>query len=105
MTSDQRNGRPILPKERLKHGAYYRGRGMNTTVARWNGVENVFYHWRNKSGWIFIATLPHPGDGQPPFDVFRVVEEMDKPPFVIPFDRHAENEQFNGDPEDIEDPE
>ena len=43
-THDEFTGRPILPKDQLKHGRYYKGRCRNATVARWYANEQQFYH-------------------------------------------------------------
>src|SRR5437016_13085188 len=34
--TDELTGRPILPKYRLGHGHYYKGRCHYATIARWN---------------------------------------------------------------------
>ena len=89
-THDEITGRPILPKDQLKHGRFYKGRCRNSTVARWNAEENCFYHWREKFGNIFIETIKYPTDETEPWwDVFDVVEELPKPKFEIPFSRDA----------------
>ena len=75
---------PKIPKEQLKHGAYYNGRCRNATVARWNGDEQQFYHWRTKFGTTFIETIKCPEDEQR-FDVFVTYEENLAPEKEIPF--------------------
>jgi uncharacterized protein (DUF433 family) len=89
-THDEVSGRPILPKDRLVHGRYYKGRCRNATVARWNSEKQKFYHWREKFGRIYIETIKYPTDEREPWwDVFDVVEEVPNPRFEIPFDHEA----------------
>jgi hypothetical protein len=96
---DEFTGRPILPKDQLVHGVYYKGRCRNATIARWNGVENCFYHWREKFGRIYIETVKYPTDVvEPWWDVFDVIEELPNPKFEIPFDEDA---VFAGNREDL----
>ncbi len=98
-THDYFTGRPILPKDRLVHGRFYKGRCRNATVARWNADENCFYHWREKFGRIYIERITYPTDADEPwFDVFDVIEELPKPKFGIPFDREA---TFSGNRDDL----
>ena len=88
-THDEFIGRAILPKDRLKHGAFYKGRCRNSTIARWDG--SVFWHWREKFGRIYIETIRYPTDAEEPWwDVFDVVEELPNCRFEIPFDQDAE---------------
>ena len=76
-THDEFTGRPILPRDRLAHGLYYKGCCRNATIARWNADENCFYHWREKFGRIYIETIKYPTDVvEPWWDVFDVVEEL-----------------------------
>jgi uncharacterized protein (DUF433 family) len=98
-THDDITGRLILSKEKLVHGAYYKGRCRNATVARWNADEQCFYHWREKFGGIYIETIKYPTDEQQPWwDTFDVVEELQNQKFEIPFDLEAE---FTGNPDDL----
>jgi uncharacterized protein (DUF433 family) len=61
-THDEFTGRPILPRDRLVNGRYYKGRCQNATIARWNADENCFYHGREKFGRIYIETIKYPTD-------------------------------------------
>lgn len=98
-THDEFTGRRILPKEQLRHGAFYKGRCRNSTIARWNSEEQYFYHWREQFGRIFIETIKYPTDAEEPWwDVFDVVEELQQCKVEIPFDKDAE---FRGDPEHL----
>ena len=98
-THDELTGRPILPKDRLVHGGYYKGRCRNASIARWNAIEQCFYHWREKFGHIYIETIRHPTDEEELWwDVFDVVEEIPNPKFEIPFDQAA---TFTGNREDL----
>lgn len=95
--ADEVTGRSILPKDRLAHGRYYKGRCRHATVARWHEPEQQFYHWREKMGLIYIDVIRHPDD-EPFFDVFRVVEELPTVKFQIPFDGDP---VFDGNPEEL----
>ena len=96
-THDDITGRPILPRDQLRNGAYYKGRCRNATIARWNG--ECFYHWRERFGRIFIETIKYPTDETEPWwDVFAVIEELPNPEFDIPFDTGA---TFTGNRDDL----
>jgi len=96
---DEITGRPILTKNQLNHGRYYKGRCRNATVARWNAKQQQFYHWRKKFDRIYIQTIKHPRDEMELFsDIFWVVEELSRPRFEIPFDMSA---AFTGNPDDL----
>lgn len=98
-TYDEITGRPILPKDQLKHGTFYKGRCRNATICRWNAEENCFFHWREKFGRIFIETIKYPTDeAEPWWDVFDVVEELPEPNFEIPF---SQDVTFTGNPGDL----
>jgi uncharacterized protein (DUF433 family) len=98
-THDEFSGRPILPKDLLVHGHFYKGRCRNATIARWNSSEERFYHWREKFGRIYIRTIRYPTDEEEPsLDVFDVVEELPNPKFEIPFDDEA---VFTGNRDDL----
>jgi hypothetical protein len=89
--TDEFTGRPILPKDQLKHGAYYKGRCRNASVARWNAEQNCFFHWREKFGHIYIETIKYPTDEMEPWwDVFDIAEELPNPKVETPFDENAE---------------
>ncbi len=79
---------PNVKKEDLIHGEYYLGHCRNAIVARWNGEEGIFYHWRTKFGHSFIETIHCPEDEQY-YDVFvtdRAVAEHElKDVKEIPF--------------------
>ena len=79
---------PVIPKDQLIHGMYYRGRCRNADIARWNGEKKCFLYRRHKFGHSFIEEIKCPEDDQV-YDVFiaeeliatkEVTEEM-----VIPF--------------------
>ena len=74
---------PVIKKEDLKHGAYYKGRCRNATIARWNAEKEVFSHWRTKFTSTFIETIKCPEDDKV-YDVFIAVEEIE-PEEEIPF--------------------
>ena len=85
MTHDELTGRPILPRDQLRHGAYYRGRCRNALIARWDAERGVFWHWRQKADRIFLESIKHPVDEKfERLDVFRAVEEWPNPKFEIP---------------------
>jgi hypothetical protein len=64
---------PIIKKENLIHGAYYRGKCRNADVARWDGTNECFWHWRYKFG-LFTEQIKCPEDDDY-YDVF-VAERM-----------------------------
>jgi uncharacterized protein (DUF433 family) len=98
-THDEFTGCPILPRDRLVHGRYYKGRCRNATTTRWNADENCFHHWREKFGRIYIETIKYPTDVvEPWWDVFDVVDELPGRRFEIPFDAEA---AFTGNREDL----
>jgi hypothetical protein len=59
----------FIPKLQLVHGAYYAGTCRNASIARWNAIEQLFYHWRYKFGFKFVETIKAPEDDDT-FDVF-----------------------------------
>lgn len=73
----------MIAKADLKHGAYYEGRCRNATLARWDGVQGVFLHWRSKFGERFIEEIDHPEDARG-FDVFTPKAEVAEPDDRIP---------------------
>jgi hypothetical protein len=98
-THDEITGRRILAKVQLRHGEIYKGRCRNATIARWNGEEQCFYHWREKFGRIYIETIRYPTDEKEPWwDVFDVVELLPVCRFEIPFDQEA---VFAGNQDDL----
>lgn len=75
--------RRFIPKFLLVHGAYYAGTCRNASIARWNGNEQCFYHWRYKFGFKFVETIKAPEDDDT-FDVFcatSVIEPEEEIPF------------------------
>jgi hypothetical protein len=60
----------LIAKADLEHGAYYRGRCRNATLARWDGNRQQFRHWRTKFGDTYLEYIKHPDD-ETHFDVFR----------------------------------
>ena len=98
-THDELTGRSVLPKDKLTHGHYYKGRCRNATIARWNADEQCFYHWREKMGRIFIETIRYPTDeSEPWWDVFDVAVELPDCKIDIPFDDGA---AFAGERNDL----
>lgn len=83
-----RNYDPVIHKNQLKHGAYYKGRCRNTTIARWDGVIDCFVYWREKFGHTFTETIRCPEDDRA-FDVFVAeVELTEIPEKEIPLKDH-----------------
>lgn len=74
----------MLNKNELEHGKYYNGKCRNANIARWNGDEGVFYHWRTKFESVFIETIKHPEDDDI-YDVFIPESICLEPPKEIPF--------------------
>ncbi len=75
---------PFIAKENLRDGAYYKGTCRNAEVARWNGAEETFYHYRYKFGTRFIECIRCPEDEQR-YDVFFAIEEIETPDEEISF--------------------
>lgn len=69
---------PVLSKDKLKSGAYYRGICRNAQEARWDGYNEVFIHWRTKFTSRFLEVICHPEDDDV-FDVFYPYEEEVNP--------------------------
>ncbi len=67
---------PKIPKQELIHGAYYFGRCRNASVARWNGEEQIFYHWRSKFGETFLECIHCPEDDSV-YDVFIAERKLE----------------------------
>jgi len=81
----------MIPRDKLKDRAYYRGICRNTSIAMW--VESpgwpskdelpspnldrgpCFYHMREKANVIYVETINHPADDDG-FDLFIPVEEL-----------------------------
>lgn len=76
---------PKIAKQDLVHGAYYKGRCRNASVARWNGEKEIFLHWRTKLGHTFLEEIHCPEDEQC-YDVFVVEEKIEVPEKEIPFE-------------------
>lgn len=77
----------FIAKKDLIHGEYYAGTCRNASVARWNGKDEVFYHWRTKWDSKFIETIKHPDD-EARYDVFfpfEIATEYEE----IPLDKNA----------------
>jgi hypothetical protein len=72
---------PIIPRDQLIKGSYYRGRCRNATEARWNGEK--FIYWRKKFGFKFPEEICCPEDEQH-FDVFIASEQLETPIEEIP---------------------
>lgn len=64
-----------IPLQDLKHGAYYRGRCRNATVARWNAENQIFVYWRTKFSFRFLEEIKPP-ELDDVYDVFYAVEEI-----------------------------
>ena len=76
--------RRFIPKFQLIHGAYYMGTCRNASIARWNEVEQCFYHSRYKFGSRFVESIKAPEDDET-CDVFyatSVIEPKEEIPFA-----------------------
>jgi hypothetical protein len=76
--------RRFIPKSQLVHGAYYAGTCRNASIARWNAIEQCFYHWRHKFGFKFVETIKAPEDDDT-YDVFYAISIIE-PEEEIPFE-------------------
>lgn len=74
---------PVIPKQELVVGNYYKGRCRNATLARWNG--KVFIYMRTKFWNTYITSIKAPED-ESNFDVFIAVEVEPNPPYEIPLE-------------------
>jgi hypothetical protein len=87
-----------IPKEALRHGVYYYGRCRNASIARWDATKQVFVHWRQKFGDVFLEEISCRED-ELHFDVFdpwfelqdshaiNTIKISDKPADYPPDDR------------------
>ena len=80
---------PVIPKKDLVHGAYYRGRCRNASVARWDGEQQRFVYWRTKFHFKFLETIECPED-EVHSDVFVAKELLPEPPEEIPLKKPTE---------------
>lgn len=74
----------MIAKKDLIDGAYYEGECRNANVARWNGKQEVFIHWRTKWGQKFLEEIKHPDD-EKHYDVFIAKKLIQNPIEEIPF--------------------
>ena len=74
----------MIAKKDLVDGAYYEGECRNAEVARWNGKQEVFIHWRTKWGQKFLEEIKHPDD-EKHYDVFIAKKLIQNPTEEIPF--------------------
>lgn len=74
-----------MKKTEMEHGKYYRGRCRNATVARWNGEEGRFYHFRRKFGFTYVECINHEDDFDG-YDTFIVEAECEPTDPPIPFE-------------------
>lgn len=72
-----------IPKEALVHGAYYYGRCRNASIARWDGIKQVFIHWRQKFDTTFLEEI-HCREDELFFDVFDPWVELDGSVGLVP---------------------
>ena len=77
------NYTPKIPKDQLKHGAYYEGSCRNASVARWDADKQVFIYRRHKFGNTFLEEIHCPEDDNV-FDVFIADHEITEPENPIP---------------------
>jgi hypothetical protein len=101
-TKQESSGRPLLSREELKPGHYYKGTCRHGTIARWDGT--CFRYWRRKFERIYLQRLPYPTDADAMdlmLDYFEPVEELPNCRFEIPF---SDDAVFDGNPDDLIDP-
>ena len=70
-----------IKKEELVAGQYYRGHCRNASIARWDG--EVFTHWREKFGYVYLENIHCPEDEER-YDVFYAHEPVTTPDKEIP---------------------
>ena len=83
----------MLRKESLQHGAYYKGRCRNATLALWDAPTQSFVHWRKKFDARFLESIRHPVD-EARFDVF-IPEQLASAEEVAAADAHIAPEQLH----------
>lgn len=83
---------PVIPKEKLEHGAYYKGRCRNASIARWDSELEHFFHWRTKFGQTFLEIIKCPED-EKYWDVFVATEKIENPEIEIPIKESKESIQ------------
>lgn len=79
----------FIAKADLKHGAYYEGHCRNARYARWNGDEEIFYHWRTKFKFKYLECIHHPDDEQV-YDVFYPHDLIEVPVEEIPWNTNGQ---------------
>ena len=85
-----------IPKSELLHGAYYDGLCRNASLARWDEVGNVFWHWRTKFGQKFTESIPHPEDDDG-FDLFYPLKKVERATTLIPMSSVALQPSIEGE--------
>lgn len=65
------------------HGAYYRGRCRNASIARYNAETNRFVYMRQKFGSVFPEDICH-AENDDGFDLFEPYALLENSPFEIP---------------------
>lgn len=77
--------RRIIPKNELKHGAYYYGSHRRANIARWNAEDQYFYYLREKCNEVRVEACRHRED-ENYVAVFDAFEEIPIPDTEIPFE-------------------
>jgi hypothetical protein len=73
---NRRRSDGAIPKSDLVHGRYYYGRCRNASIARWDGIKEIFIHWRQKFGDVFLEEIKCRED-ELHFDVFDPFAEFE----------------------------
>lgn len=74
----------VIPKNQLKHGAYYAGTSNSVTVARWNAHQSLFFGKRQKGAIVDFFTHPEDSVAMSASDTFTPVQEITAPAIRIP---------------------
>lgn len=77
----------LMPKKDMEHGAYYKGKCRNASVARWNAEKERFYYTRTKFSFVFTESIKHEEDFplEPGIDCFNPEEKLNLVEYEIEF--------------------
>lgn len=74
----------MIPKDQLKHGAYYAGTSNTVTIARWNAHQGLFFGKRQKGAIVDFFTHPQDSVAMSATACFTPLKEITNSPVEIP---------------------
>lgn len=74
----------MIPKDQLKHGAYYAGTSNSVTIARWNAHQGLFFGKRQKGAIVDFFTHPADSVAMSASATFTPLREITNSPIRIP---------------------